>query len=682
MPNKDVILYLDGSNPPPVVVVTEADTAWTFRFTIMYQNAIYAPNVANVILAGHKPDGNAFAYAGSKSGNVYQVACNVQMTAVPGDVLAALHLLGGGNTAIPFILRVQPGAAGTDPVASASALPAYTTILQKIGNFPPDLALYVSNWLAENVLSGAVVDNTFTIDGAAAPAKLTGDRLKALEEATIETDDTLSVSGAAADAAAVGAIIGGLAEAKAAITGVTLANGWFQQDGNVKSDSGYRYTVEYLPVSIFSFAASVLFYTRYIYSLVFYDANKDVISTLGTESAGTDYYIRSVKVPKGAAYFRVSQSTANMTPFPITLKTLSDLFGTGGGTRETDLPVNIADVLTGQGGLGTKGEVKGYNQWKLTDFIKVTPGMWLKYSGCGNIGGNATLCPIAFYDADKNFVEAVNPADSQFLHIYNQGWLNAPASGTSMNFGYVFVPESAAYCRLSGYINLQPTLEIGAPEPWAGKKCVFFGDSITAGISSAEKYCNILAMLRGITVANYAVNGSVLVTNGMDRVTAFATDYADKDVDAFIFAYGTNDWSGSKPLGEWYTTDPNGVRTLTTDTTTFRGAWAAILTYLKTNFDGKKIILMTPIHRGAGSYASDLTRNSAGLYLEDYVKIIKEAGEIFAVDVIDLYSESGLNPNINPSTAYFTPNDRLHPNVEGHRQMAKVIAAKMGSMEI
>lgn len=204
MPNKDITLYLDGSNPPPVVVVTEADTAWTFRFTVMYQNAIYAPTVSNVILAGHKPDGNAFAFLGSKSGNVFTVGCNVQMTAVPGDVLAALHLLGGGNTAIPFILRVQPAGGGTAPVASASALTAYATILNRIGNFPPNLAQYVSDWLAENVLEGAVVDNTFTIEGAAAPAKLTGNRIKALEEATIETDDTLTIEGAAADAKAVG----------------------------------------------------------------------------------------------------------------------------------------------------------------------------------------------------------------------------------------------------------------------------------------------------------------------------------------------------------------------------------------------------------------------------------------------------------------------------------------------
>ena len=691
MPNKEVTLRLGNYCPIIVEHVSQGDTDWTWVFQVVDDHGqIYAPVVRYAILAGNKPDGHAFAYLCTKDGDTYKLppsAYDIQMTAAAGDVRAELRMLGSNGKGLGscnFTIRVEEGPEGAVTVASGSSLPAYLTILNKIGTIPDDVAGYITEWLETHISGGqgVVVDNTLTVQGAAADAKAAGDRLKALEEATIETDATLSVSGAAADSKAVGDIIGDLAKAKALIDSLTLANGWFQADGTIKSDSGYRYTVEYLPASIFSFASSVLFYTRYIYSVVFYDANKDVISALGTESAGTDYYIRSVKVPEGAVYCRVSQSTANMTPFPIKLKTLSEAFGTGNVEKETDLPVNIADVLTGQGGLGTKGEVKGYNQWKLTDYIKVAPGMWLKYSGCGNIGGNATLCPIVFYDADKNFVEAVNPADSQYLHIYNQGWRNAPASGTSMNFGYVFVPESAAYCRLSGYINLQPTLEIGTPEPWAGKKCVFFGDSITAGISSAEKYCNILAMLRGITVANYAVNGSVLVTNGMDRVTAFATDYAGKDVDAFIFAYGTNDWGGGKPLGEWYTTDSNGVRTLTTDTTTFRGAWAAILTYLKTNFDGKKIILMTPIHRGAGSYASDLTRNSAGLYLEDYVKVIKEAGEIFAVDVIDLYSESGLNPNINPSTAYFTPNDRLHPNVEGHRQMAKVIAAKMGGMEI
>ena len=459
---------------------------------------------------------------------------------------------------------------------------------------------------------------------------------------------------------------------------MTWNSGYFNPTtGATAGNSQYKYTDEYFDIGILAAVKSVYLNTKNIACVVFYDASKAVVGTINQTTNG-GLIVTSITPPDNAVYFRICQPTANTDPFPLSLYVVGDLFA----KAETDLPVDIQSVLTAQGGILVDGSLSTYANWKVTDFIKVSPGMLLKYSGCGNIGGLATLCPVAFYDSDKKLVLAIKPTESNFVYMYNKGWLDASASGTSINFGFVLVPPSAHYCRISGYRLLQPTLEVATVEAWAGKKCVFFGDSITYGVGTVEKYCNFLAMLRGITVANYAVNGSVLVDNGMSRVTAFVTDYADNPADTFIFAYGTNDWGNGKPLGEWYTTDSNGVRTLSTDTTTFRGAWVQILTYLKTNFDSKKIILMTPIHRGAGSYASDLTRNNIGLYLEDYVKVIKEAGEIFSVDVIDLYGESGLNPNINPSTIYFTPNDRLHPNAEGHKQMAKVISAKMGNMEI
>ena len=449
-------------------------------------------------------------------------------------------------------------------------------------------------------------------------------------------------------------------------------NKYFDSTGALKSSNEYAYTESYLSINLLKLVKKVDLYTRYIACCVFYDGNYDVVGVVDSATNG-GFNVRYINAPDGAVYFRLSQPKSRLNSSPITFMTLEDVISQN---INSDLPVDIASVLTYTGGIKTDGTLSDYSSWKVTDFIKVTPGEFLKYFGCGNIGGNATFCPIAFYDADKNPLSVVRPTQSTHVYILGKGWLTDSATGTSMNFGYIHVPKNASYCRVSGYNEIAPHLDIAQAEPWAGKKCVFFGDSITAGIGSTVQYANVLASLKGIHPVNYGVNGSILVDNGMSRVTAFVTDYADNPADAFIFAYGTNDWGGGKPLGEWYTTDSNGVRTLTTDTTTFRGAWVQILTYLKTNFDGKKIILMTPIHRG------DDLKPVSGRYLEEYVNVIKEAGEIFSVDVIDLYGESGLTPDINPNTAYFTGNDRLHPNAEGHKQMARVISAKMGEMTI
>ena len=496
MPYKDITLYLDGSNPPPVVVVTEADTAWTFRFTVMYQNAIYAPNVANVILAGHKPDGNAFAYAGSKSGNTFAVNCNVQMTAVPGDVLAALHLLGGGNTAIPFILRVQPGAAGTDPVASASALPAYTTILQKIGNFPPDLAQYVSDWLAENVLSGAVVDNTFTIDGAAAPAKLTGDRLKALEEATIEPDATLTVSGAAADSKTVGDKI------RSFYNEAVTVDEW--RDGKSV----------YPNVTIRDFSAGSVAVVKVdcIADTVFHVTSNFAGGNIGAlDEAGaglsweqppnTGVLTFDFTAPAGTKTLLVTCKTADKEQFSIV----------------SDVPQGVINIILDQmkeldpiaqyqlSGFaltekqyieGTTGKVVSNNNARLctTDYIDVPPGATIEITNFA-AGTDMYLIGYSFYTKGHGAV---------VYNRYNEqgGQLPDPLVLT--------VPKNAKYLRLTVYhgasVQLSPVItvypmeaikasaqavlsEYGTGLTGLFDSCVCIGDSVTAGQgASGNKY--------------------------------------------------------------------------------------------------------------------------------------------------------------------------------------------------
>ena len=91
--------------------------------------------------------------------------------------------------------------------------------------------------------------------------------------------------------------------------------------------------------------------------------------------------------------------------------------------------------------------------------------------------------------------------------------------------------------------------------------------------------------------------------------------------------------------------------------------------------------MLTPIHRGYARFSDRNVQpdesfpNRLGLYVDAYVAKIREAGGVWAVPVIDLNSISGLYPLSDSHVRYFSDGqtDRLHPNAEGHRRMAKVL---------
>ena len=212
---------------------------------------------------------------------------------------------------------------------------------------------------------------------------------------------------------------------------------------------------------------------------------------------------------------------------------------------------------------------------------------------------------------------------------------------------------------------------------WSGKIASFLGDSITAGANTTKTYHQYLKELIGFsTCNNYGVNGAT-ITNHSDGICIRYNNVASNSDIIFIFG-GTNDFSNNKPLGEWYTLSGT-TRTLNKDMTTFRGALAVICDGLITKFPTKQIILMTPIHRLTfGGLESDLQANASGLYLDDYVECVKEAGKIFGIPVIDLNGESGLYPiNIENANAYFHADDKLHPNADGHLKIARTIQGKL-----
>lgn len=235
--------------------------------------------------------------------------------------------------------------------------------------------------------------------------------------------------------------------------------------------------------------------------------------------------------------------------------------------------------------------------------------------------------------------------------------------------------------------------EVPVSNQWKGKKVAFLGDSITDKIhvGTAKNYWQYLSELLGLDPLVYGINGHQW--NGvLGQAEKLQAERGD-DVDAILIFAGTNDYNAGVPLGEWYTEKDEPVevsgpkqeirkrRTLQMDEQTFRGRINRVMSYLKTNYPTKQIILLTPIHRGYARFSDNNIQpdesypNRIGLYVDAYVDVIKEAANVWAVPVIDLNSISGLYPVNDSHTRYFhkEDTDRLHPNADGHYRMAKAL---------
>lgn len=228
---------------------------------------------------------------------------------------------------------------------------------------------------------------------------------------------------------------------------------------------------------------------------------------------------------------------------------------------------------------------------------------------------------------------------------------------------------------------------------WKGKRVAFLGDSITdkKRIGTKKCYWEYLAESLGIEPIVYAINGNQW--NGVLIQAATMKDDIRNDVDAIIVFAGTNDYNAGIPIGEWYTetekdvevsgpkTEKRKHRDFNYNSDTFTGRINNTMKFLKANYPTQQIILMTPIHRGYAKFndkniqPQETYANKQGLFINDYVDIIKQAGNVWAVPVIDMNSVSGLYPAEESHSIYVAKEktDRLHPNAEGHRRMAKAL---------
>ena len=236
------------------------------------------------------------------------------------------------------------------------------------------------------------------------------------------------------------------------------------------------------------------------------------------------------------------------------------------------------------------------------------------------------------------------------------------------------------------------------PCDWKGKRVAVLGDSISdARLKGWKHWWKWVAEDLGAEMSVYAVNGRQW--NDIPRQVDAMTKDGGDSVDAILIFMGTNDFNSNVPLGVWWdesmvSVNRNGrivpvMRRLPShDASTVRGRINVALEKIKREYPRCQVVLMTPIRRGFFTCSADNVQpddsyaNELGLYIEDYARTVKEAGEVWSVPVVDTYSESGLllaMPSFS-DCCNRADTDRLHPGTEGTRRLALTVTARLRTL--
>ena len=194
----------------------------------------------------------------------------------------------------------------------------------------------------------------------------------------------------------------------------------------------------------------------------------------------------------------------------------------------------------------------------------------------------------------------------------------------------------------------------------SGKTISFLGDSISA-MSTNYNYGYRICKYLGAFYLGYGYGGSAVEGNQeisfINRVSNSNSPFyksIDKKTD-IIFILGGRNIMGN-----------TGDKSDTTQET-FYGAYKILIEYLKENYPNTKIILGTP-----------LQSTSDNEILAERANAVKSLGEMYNLNVIDLYNNSGItSENANNYLI-----DGTHPNHEGYKLIAEYMVKELKKISI
>lgn len=197
-----------------------------------------------------------------------------------------------------------------------------------------------------------------------------------------------------------------------------------------------------------------------------------------------------------------------------------------------------------------------------------------------------------------------------------------------------------------------------------GKKCGCLGDSITYGLRGTSWVTKLSEYCGFSEVVNYGVSGSQISGKYPEGMLNRYSSMRD-DLDYIVVWGGVNDFMWS--------IDSKDI---------FRTNYENLIVGLLNKFPAAKILGITPMKfeftetaEGIRSRKWSAARTD-GIVLKDYRDIEIEILDKYSIPCLDLYSCSGISPEIpaQANTYFHSTQDHLHPNTNGN---IKILAPKI-----
>lgn len=308
-----------------------------------------------------------------------------------------------------------------------------------------------------------------------------------------------------------------------------------------------------------------------------------------------------------------------------------------------------------------------------------------KYYKNEDAGSMSEYCSIIMNLPEYNISETVfyQGQGTGFINIFdnNFSWIGSISDSNKSTFTIpyengVYITKSLKLSEIDDYFLIAGTNElidyyklkdfILLPKlsPLVGKKIGFLGDSITYGLSATKPYPTVIQENIDCSSINYGISGNSLAKagsngqqNAQERPMCIRYTEMDDDLDYIVVFGGTNDYAYQIPLGNENSTNVEE----------FFGGLNTLISGLIEKYPGKPILFLTPLYR-------TLSYDSTGVKFLDYVDAIKSRCAYYSIPCFNLTENSTIKSLINTiNNLYYANGDRLHPNDEGHKILARII---------